>query len=1503
MNGLGYSSMLDVEELVQQPDGLDCWLAHSNSNSQSCDNLFKVFYKLIGNTTGKLLVQYTSCCLKYYLQTENCNPEVVDKILHQFTHKISNKEVEHKELLEHSYSVLISPLKFAQFKTARLSILGWLKNAVDLVANYNFDFLPIAAFISTVTKCEAVRQLTSSLQELIVDPTKNLPDTQYVDAKTILEFSKFEAQLTNLLTSCIQKQIQPRVDACFHSYLQTKAKLQTTYLNYQLFLDWFMNLVKYSNLASFIELETVICNVYLLNAQLVTALDQDYQQVQELIISAHKKYPKSMYLTRRLESLAYNISVHLMNSKDLNNTIWFIEFSLELSKSLPKDEIALIPRKMMHLQYLNAAGRPLDCIRIAKEILASSQLDHKTMETLVTIYTIASFKTSNTEAAFLFEFQRNNPEKLLQIIELEYKTIFLYGRKFSNDSIQEKFLEKVTLLQDLIPQSYLIKYALKSLQLSRKLEKSDTNDKAQTLIQYISNLDQNDRIIASYKAISYCESALCKAEGNEFDTKDLEAAFKTWSDLLVNIPVVKIFSPSYESPISDLEELQDYLEALNLYVSLSLAYIDLGYSGKAGLALTTAKTFLENADSQSKNMFHLTYCLYLNTIGNSDKCMEYRSKTEILDGEIEALDQFLPKLIDFHLAFSSGDSLKAYHLALKGYRDISKYLKKSDGDLKTISRTATNNLEYTFDSLLNINTILIHQGLPTAAEYYLKLGISLAEKFHSNYYFVTFSLLLSDLNRMQDRLEASLGLINSAKEAQFKISDLAVLEATLWMVKGDINVKFKISNCGNPDIEYKEGIARLETIIDPQSSLLPSEVDEKELVRYFREDSAKKRDLSIFTDLFKKYVTLESLKAKILCKAAEYLSEEGKIKEAAANLQDASLLSILKGDKSYYNYSVSKLKMNQFLQKLLKINFMEMFSESVLCLPWILASSNGRDTKSANKKIVDQLENSLKDALCSSWEFGNSDDAFQIAHSMILLQMIKGYVVQYKFDVNQMCDYLLLLLEIPRSLYYSRQKKAGTPGITYSPTNLSAFQKDFFECIPNGLLICTLSVDPLKKNLIVSRATNKSRILFKLPLTRFATREGGINGEGFDYHAASEELNSIMELNKSSTQNAKNCKSSKDRNNWFQSRKELDLKLKELLKKIDQIWFGGFKGLISPVCIPEHMYPNLAKFQQSLTKLIFKSVSKFLPKGAVCQEFDVELCEIIVTLGTDTLFEELEDVVYFLLDCYQSKGHIIDYDEVNVEDLRDDMLELISQFYIETNFKRDERIHDAHIVLIPDKNTQYFPWESLPTLRGKPVSRLPSYLLAKERFSLPNQLDIRNTVYVLNPSGDLKKTQNTFANLLESRRNWKGYTGSQPNVTQLKSDLENSNLYLYFGHGAGESVITRNDLESLQKIPVSLIFGCSSGQLKWKGQFDPVGMATEFLSLGCPLVVGNLWDITDVDIDRFTLDLLTRWGVFPGSKRNYSICEATAAARSACNLPYIVGASPVIYGLPLYIAK
>lgn len=74
-----------------------------------------------------------------------------------------------------------------------------------------------------------------------------------------------------------------------------------------------------------------------------------------------------------------------------------------------------------------------------------------------------------------------------------------------------------------------------------------------------------------------------------------------------------------------------------------------------------------------------------------------------------------------------------------------------------------------------------------------------------------------------------------------------------------------------------------------------------------------------------------------------------------------------------------------------------------------------------------------------------------------------------------------------------------------------------------------------------------------------------------------------------------------------------------------------------------------------------------------------------------------------------------------------------------------------HVILILDKALHTFPWESLPCLRGRSVSRLPSLGTLMERVvaspiegaSWPSVMANRG-FFVLNPSGDLTHTQSQF---------------------------------------------------------------------------------------------------------------------------------------------------------------
>lgn len=86
----------------------------------------------------------------------------------------------------------------------------------------------------------------------------------------------------------------------------------------------------------------------------------------------------------------------------------------------------------------------------------------------------------------------------------------------------------------------------------------------------------------------------------------------------------------------------------------------------------------------------------------------------------------------------------------------------------------------------------------------------------------------------------------------------------------------------------------------------------------------------------------------------------------------------------------------------------------------------------------------------------------------------------------------------------------------------------------------------------------------------------------------------------------------------------------------------------------------------------------------------------------------------------------------------------------------------SHTILILDKYTQQLPIESLSALKGRSVSRLPCLSFLRDRVLYARSInqtddagwtDINlngdSAFYVLNPSGDLKKTQAEFQSVLE----------------------------------------------------------------------------------------------------------------------------------------------------------
>lgn len=262
----------------------------------------------------------------------------------------------------------------------------------------------------------------------------------------------------------------------------------------------------------------------------------------------------------------------------------------------------------------------------------------------------------------------------------------------------------------------------------------------------------------------------------------------------------------------------------------------------------------------------------------------------------------------------------------------------------------------------------------------------------------------------------------------------------------------------------------------------------------------------------------------------------------------------------------------------------------------------------------------------------------------------------------------------------------------------------------------------------------------------------------------------------------------------------------------------------------------------------------------------------------------------------------------------------------------EERLQDKEeketVFLILDENLQRFPFESLSCFRGKTVCRMPSlaFMIASlsQRSLCDSFVDPSNISYIIDPESNLGATRDRLypiiSNLNQSCGNgqWKGVVGCIPeNDFMQKGFLQQNGLLLYIGHGGGESLLSRSEIATLSSEQSNsarssvILMGCSSGRLESVNRrnckttaqlpihYEPEGTALSYLLTGAPCVVGNLWDVTDGDIDRYTESLLS--GMFDQSGR--SIAQCVADARGACKMKYLVGCAPVCYGLPVFVQK
>ncbi|KDN37376.1 hypothetical protein K437DRAFT_270883 [Tilletiaria anomala UBC 951] len=483
--------------------------------------------------------------------------------------------------------------------------------------------------------------------------------------------------------------------------------------------------------------------------------------------------------------------------------------------------------------------------------------------------------------------------------------------------------------------------------------------------------------------------------------------------------------------------------------------------------------------------------------------------------------------------------------------------------------------------------------------------------------------------------------------------------------------------------------------------------------------------------------------------------------------------------------------------------------------------------------------------------------------------------------------------------------------------------------LPDHWTVISVSYDRERNSLIISRRRgDASTMVFSIPIDRQSRHEGEEHELTFD--AVLGELSNIVKTSNTTVHAAKDLQGMDARKKWWTDRRALDHRMKEVLQMIEESWLGWHKALFAENAA---LTPDDAANLCARLDTVLRTACLHGSKKASKVKFQDCILELFFNLAIDCPNDDLEDMLRFFADAYLLNGVPIAVDEIDFDRAVVDLRSVLEESWAKrstSSSPSSSRVNSsvAHTFLILDKDMCSIPWESMQILRRRSVSRIPSLVFLQDRLELAAlhgvtkdgamQLSQGRSFYVLNPSGDLKRSEERFRPWVQRHAMWKGITGREPIVSEFADALATHDLLMYFGHSGGEQFIAPSALKALRSCAVTMLWGCSSGMLRDLGEFDRTGTPYLYMMAGAPALVANLWDTTDRELDKVSESTLVRLGLMkveeaesePGSSQNQkrvtpiadapvTLPLAIAQARDDCRLPFLTGAACVVYGIPV----
>ncbi|GEM07555.1 cysteine-type endopeptidase, separase [Rhodotorula toruloides] len=706
---------------------------------------------------------------------------------------------------------------------------------------------------------------------------------------------------------------------------------------------------------------------------------------------------------------------------------------------------------------------------------------------------------------------------------------------------------------------------------------------------------------------------------------------------------------------------------------------------------------------------------------------------------------------------------------------------------------------------------------------------------------------------------------------------------------------------------------------------------------------------------------LPAAQARLLRMQAHLLAPQSKNDELARLLRRIGRLATHEEDKADELCLVVALKLRELLARCSSDPVLGMLPDSVLSLPVFGLSATGAAPKVGTPRTGPTIVNIVKDIdnlLARAVNFSVArTSAKKVRELSLLSASVRAMQASVGKSTKRSTATIAHLLDLGVAVSLRREMAEAVeqrvdrairrddltwPSIDLSPAptsedvnerllmareryRLETAEPILTEHPISALLaqawsVLTLHLTPEQDALVISRHRHAEEpIVFKLPLDRLARRECE-EEDALTFELAIAELQEIIERNNAGAQNAKLVDGKEQRAAWWSERKELDQRLCDLLQSVEDAWLGAFKSVFYDARLNSR--EAFASFRARIERILKRSIVRAAGDNRATRfKLDDAILECLAALPATSREEDLEDMFYYMAESFQFSGVPLASDETDVDQVVVDLREALEELHGTKSAPKSKTSHNEHTFLILDKRLQAFPWESLPCLRGRSVSRLPSLSFLRDRLDLaaersptsPHDLivDHARTSYLINPGGDLKNTQQTFEPWLRGqadKHGWTGVVARTPLEEEVKQSLTTGELFLFFGHGGAEQYIRSQTIRQLPRCAVTMLWGCSSGMLKDQGDFDPVGTPYHYMIGGCPSLVANLWDVTDKDIDKFAFSVFRKAGIAEpetassSSSSPLSLTAAVAQSRDVCNLRYLNGAAPVVYGIPVRFA-